>query len=65
MQLKSFGKHFPLFDAKKCGEEGKLPQHLPLLRIIFLELLGRRDICSESYSDKGEQDPPKWASFKF
>ena len=53
MQLKSFGKHVPLFDAKKCGEEGKLPQHLPLLRITFLELLGRRDICSESYSDKG------------
>ena len=53
MQLKSFGKHFSLFDAKKCGEEGKFSQHLPLLRITFLELLGRRDICSESYSDKG------------
>ena len=53
MQLKSFAKHFSLIDAKKCGEEGKFPQHLPLLRITFLEPLGRRDICSESYSDKG------------
>ena len=53
MQLKSFAKHFSLIDAKKCGEEGKFPQHLPLLRITFLEPLGRRDICSESYSYKG------------